>query len=246
MRRFILGWKVLGYARCFGAEIVNYADDFCVLGKAKAAEMLAAVNRLMDRLKLPVNAQKTRCLRCPEEPLEFLRVPHRLELSSHGYEEPVHRHSTERGERSEHLPPDQRARRTADADGWKPRKSTGRLNRMISGWANYFDLGQVRFGLQSCGPAGNPAATTVVLAEAQGAGQGRYVRLSRQVAVGAMRPHAPRDEDQIPSEGEGVIATESPVRRAACRVRRGGTGNGPKGAGLGTARKQADQLHTGP
>ena len=29
MRRFILGWKVLGYARRFDAEIVNYADD-CV------------------------------------------------------------------------------------------------------------------------------------------------------------------------------------------------------------------------
>ena len=27
MRRFILGWKVLGYARRFCAEIVNYADD---------------------------------------------------------------------------------------------------------------------------------------------------------------------------------------------------------------------------
>ena len=69
MRRFILGWKALGNARRFGAEIVNYADDFCVLGKAPAAEMLAVVNRLMVRLKLPVNARKTRCLRCPEEPL---------------------------------------------------------------------------------------------------------------------------------------------------------------------------------
>ena len=48
MRRFILGWKALGHARRFGAEIVNYADDFCVLGKAPAAEMLAAVNRLME------------------------------------------------------------------------------------------------------------------------------------------------------------------------------------------------------
>ncbi|WP_419166164.1 reverse transcriptase domain-containing protein [Candidatus Palauibacter sp.] len=72
MRRFILGWKALGHARRFGAEIVNYADDFRVLGKAPAAEMPAAVNRLMERLKLPVNARKTRCLRCPEEPLEFL------------------------------------------------------------------------------------------------------------------------------------------------------------------------------
>ena len=32
MRRFILGWKLLGYARQFGAEIVCYADDVCVLG----------------------------------------------------------------------------------------------------------------------------------------------------------------------------------------------------------------------
>ena len=40
MRRFILGWKLLGYARQFGAEIVCYADDFCVLGRASAAEML--------------------------------------------------------------------------------------------------------------------------------------------------------------------------------------------------------------
>ena len=72
MRRFILGWKTLGYARRFRAEIVNYADDLCVLGKAPAAEMLAAVERLMAGLKLPVNERKTRCLRCPEEAFEFL------------------------------------------------------------------------------------------------------------------------------------------------------------------------------
>ena len=72
MRRFILGWKVLGYARRFRSEIVNYADDLCVLGKAPAADMLAAVERLMAGLKLPVNERKTRCLRCPEEAFEFL------------------------------------------------------------------------------------------------------------------------------------------------------------------------------
>ena len=72
MRRFILGWKQLGYARRFHAEIVNYADDICILGKMPATEMLLAVNRIMNHLKLPVNVEKTRCLRCPEEPLEFL------------------------------------------------------------------------------------------------------------------------------------------------------------------------------
>ena len=72
MRRFILGWRVLGYARRFKAHIVNYADDFVVLGQAPSATMRTAVESLMQRLKLTVNAEKTRCCRLPEEPIEFL------------------------------------------------------------------------------------------------------------------------------------------------------------------------------
>ena len=63
---------MLGYARHFKAEIVNYADDFAVLGRAPAAVMLAAVETLMKRLKLTMNAEKTRCCRVPEESMTFL------------------------------------------------------------------------------------------------------------------------------------------------------------------------------
>ena len=72
MRRFILGWRVLGYARRFKAHIVNYADDFVVLGQAPPAVMRAAVESLMERLKLTVNAEKTRCCRVPEESTRLL------------------------------------------------------------------------------------------------------------------------------------------------------------------------------
>ena len=41
MRRFILGWKVLGYARRFKAEIVNYADDRAPRRRRKEAAMAA-------------------------------------------------------------------------------------------------------------------------------------------------------------------------------------------------------------
>ena len=51
MRRFILGWKVLGYARRFGAEIVNYADDFVVCGKAPAETMRGVVEGMMERMR---------------------------------------------------------------------------------------------------------------------------------------------------------------------------------------------------
>ena len=162
MRRFILGWKVLGYARRFGAEIVNYADDFCVLGKAPAAEMLAVVNRLMARLKLPVNAQKTRCLRCPEESLEFLGYRIGLELSPNG-REPVHRYPAEQGERSEHLPQDQRAhgpavRRLVRRGGRRaPQPDDVRMGKLLHPRTG-------PSGLQDGGPARDPAAATVVLA----------------------------------------------------------------------------------
>ena len=141
MRRFLLGWKVLGYARHFGAEIVNYADDFCVLGKAPAAEMLAVVNRLMEKLKLPVNAEKTRCLRCPEESLEFL-----------GYRIGWNYRPTDGsryiGTRPSEASVQSICRRISEETdrrrGWlEAEEVVGRLNRMISGWANYFNLGQV-------------------------------------------------------------------------------------------------------
>lgn len=141
MRRFILGWKAQGHARRFGAEIVNYADDFCVLGKAPAAEMLAVVNRLMGRLKLPVNARKTRCLRCPEEPLEFL-----------GYRIGWNYRPTDGsryiGTRPSRASVQSICRRIDEQTdyryGWlEAEEVVGRLNRMLSGWANYFSLGQV-------------------------------------------------------------------------------------------------------
>ena len=50
MRRFIMGWKVLGYTQRFKAHIVNYADNLVVLGKTPSADMLTALESLMQRL----------------------------------------------------------------------------------------------------------------------------------------------------------------------------------------------------
>ena len=141
MRRFILGWKVLGHARRFCAAIVNYADDFCVLGKAPAAEMLTVVEQLMETLKLPVNKQKTRCLRCPEEPLEFLgyRIGRNYRRNGQGayigtrpskasVQSVCHKISELTRPRDGHL---------------LVEEIVDRLNRTVFGWANYFRLGQV-------------------------------------------------------------------------------------------------------
>ena len=141
MRRFIVGWEALGYARRFKAEGVNYGDDFVVLGKASAAMMLAAVEAMMKRLRLTINAEKTRCCRVPEEPIEFL-----------GYRiGRTYRRDTGRayiGTRPSAASVRSIRRRVSELTAPRhgllsPGIVVERLNRLLVGWANYFALGQV-------------------------------------------------------------------------------------------------------
>ena len=141
MRRFILGWKALGYARRFKAEIVNYADDFAVLGRAPAAEMLTAVEGLLRRLKLPMNAEKTRCCRVPEEPMTFLgyRIGRNYRRDTG---------AAYIGTRPSPASVRSICRRLSELTTRRngllsPEVVVARLNRLLTGWANYFTLGQV-------------------------------------------------------------------------------------------------------
>ena len=141
MRRFIVGWKVLGYARRFKAEVVTYADDLVVLGKVPAAEMLAAVEALTKALKLTVNADKTRCCRVPEESIEFLG--YRIGRN--------YRPTTGRayaGTRPSAASVQSICRRVSELTTRRngrlsPGVMVARLNRLLDGWATYFTLGQV-------------------------------------------------------------------------------------------------------
>lgn len=72
MRRFVLGWKMLGHAKRLRAAIVNYADDFVICCRGTAAQALAVMQGMMAKLKLTVNARKTRVCRLPEDKFNFL------------------------------------------------------------------------------------------------------------------------------------------------------------------------------
>ena len=141
MRRFIMGWKELGYARRFGAEVVNYADDYVILGKGRAEEMYKAMRGLMEHLRLVVNEEKTRCLRSPEEAFEFLgyRVGKNYRrITGQGYI----------GTRPSKGSVQSICRKISELTEaryglLKEEETVKRLNRVINGWGNYFRLGQV-------------------------------------------------------------------------------------------------------
>ena len=73
MRRFVLGWKMLGLERSLGTRIVTYADDLVILcRKGKAEEALQRLREIMRKLKLTVNEEKTRICKVPEGEFDFL------------------------------------------------------------------------------------------------------------------------------------------------------------------------------
>src|SRR5256885_2103671 len=73
MRRFVLGWKMLGLERSLGSRIVTYADDLVILcRKGKAEEALHRLREIMSKLKLTVNEEKTRICKVPEEEFDLL------------------------------------------------------------------------------------------------------------------------------------------------------------------------------
>lgn len=141
MRRFVLGWRVMGYAEHFKARIVNYADDLVLLCRGQAEEALAAMRKLMQRLKLTVNEAKTRITPVPHASVEFLGYTlgrcystktGRAYIGTRPSKKSIHRVCRaikgETDPRSYSRPPSEQV---------------VRLNRLLAGWANYFCLGPV-------------------------------------------------------------------------------------------------------
>jgi RNA-directed DNA polymerase len=141
MRRFVLGWKVLGHERNLAARIVNYADDFVICCRGTAEQALHAMRDMMERLKLTVNERKTRICRVPGETFQFLGYTigacysfrrQRPYLGTRPSKKAVQRIcraiSEMTSRRWTSLPEDEIVRS---------------INQRLIGWANYFQLGSV-------------------------------------------------------------------------------------------------------
>jgi group II intron reverse transcriptase/maturase len=141
MRRFVLGWKRLGYEKRWKAYIVNYADDLVICCRTGAQEALAEMRVMMSKLKLTVNEKKTRVCYLPEEKFDFLGYTfgrcysmrrRRVYLGTMP--------SKKRVQRICRAISDETGRDTVRLD---PKTMVEKLNRMMTGWANYFCLGAV-------------------------------------------------------------------------------------------------------
>jgi group II intron reverse transcriptase/maturase len=140
-RRFMLAWYGNGYAERHEAEVVNYADDFVLLCRPGHGEdAMADMRKLMSRLGLTVNEEKTRLVNLPDEKFDFL-----------GYT--VGRFYGKGGRPFWGTRPSKKAVKRlmrevhdATASRWNALDVDSRveqLNPLLRGWAGYFNQGPV-------------------------------------------------------------------------------------------------------
>ncbi|MGD0948472.1 MAG: group II intron reverse transcriptase/maturase [Candidatus Binatia bacterium] len=141
MRRFVLGWKVLGHERRLRAYIVNYADDFVICCRGTAMDAMAAMREMMRRLRLTVNDEKTRRCRVGDEAIDFLGYTigrcyspktGKVYIGTTPSKKAIQRLCREISELTE------RRWQLIDTE-----VQVGRINHRLRGWANYFCLGPV-------------------------------------------------------------------------------------------------------
>jgi RNA-directed DNA polymerase len=142
MRRFVLGWKVMGHEQRLGAHIVNYADDFVICcPPGRAARAMTAMRQMMEKLKLTVNEKKTRQCSLPAEKFTFLGFTFGQQVSwktGRAYVAPTP------AEKKVLAICDRIREETSCSKTWRGIDEEVRhLNQILAGWGHYFRLGYV-------------------------------------------------------------------------------------------------------
>ena len=138
INRMLKGFRQTRRGEQFRAQIINYADDFVIVSRHKAAEALEWTRGVVGRLGLTLNEKKTSIRNARQERFDFLGYtfgPHINPCDGHRYrgyspsKKSVRRIKQKVGE-------------LLDGRNVAPWEEVCRqLNQMLQGWRQYFRIG---------------------------------------------------------------------------------------------------------
>ena len=138
INRFLKHWRQQGKGSEFRAVVVNYADDFVILSRGKAAEALKWTEQVLTRIGLTLNPTKTKLVEAKIESFDFLGYtfgPHRYRKDGHW-----HLGASPSKKSVQRLKQKMRELlRPSNVGTWEEVRD--RLNRSLRGWSNYFSYG---------------------------------------------------------------------------------------------------------
>lgn len=138
MNRLLKGWRRTKRGEQFEAHIINYADDFVILSRGKAAEALDWTRQVVARMGVTLNEAKTSIKQSRKESFHFLGYtfgPHRYRKDGHWYlgASPSKKAVARIKERvGGFLVP-------GNTGPWP--RVRDRLNQILRGWSAYFGYG---------------------------------------------------------------------------------------------------------
>ena len=138
MHRFLRAWRERGLDHTFRARIVNYADDFVILTRGRAAEALDWTRRVMSHIGLTLNETKTRLCNARLDHFDFLGYtfgPAHFRKDGHWYLAATPSKAAI-GRLRRKI---RQTLRTGIVAPWEEVRSS--LNRKLQGWSNYFSYG---------------------------------------------------------------------------------------------------------
>jgi RNA-directed DNA polymerase len=138
MNRLLKGWRNTKRGEQFDAHIVNYADDFVILSRSKAAEALNWTRQVVARMGVTLNEAKTSIKEARKESFNFLGYtfgPHRYRKDGHWYlgASPSKKAVTRIKEKVGDL------LKPGNTGPWPEVRN--RLNQVLRGWSAYFSYG---------------------------------------------------------------------------------------------------------
>jgi RNA-directed DNA polymerase len=143
IHRLLWAWKKFALAEKLGARIINYADDLVIVCRtqAGAVQAHACLQRIIERLGLRLNEQKTCIRKGRQEPFDFLGYtfgPRKSRRTGRTYLGVAPSKKAVSRAR-------QKIRALLRAGNHAPAPDViTRVNRCVVGWSNYFRMGSLR------------------------------------------------------------------------------------------------------